>query len=70
MLTPEQKNDLRRRVLAGEHLSVEIAKQIIDDLRAGRRLAAEAGPKTRKSAGKRVMSDAELDKDLDSALGI
>ena len=69
MLTNDQKNDLRRRVLAGERLDVETARQIVEELRAGRRAAAEAGPLAKgKRNAKPTMSDEALDADLDSFL--
>lgn len=72
-LSNEQRNDLRRRVLAGERLPVETARQIVEEIRAGRRAAAlaavEKGGKKRGKVGKPAMSDADLDADLDNFLG-
>lgn len=70
-LTAEQKNDLRRRVLAGERLDVATARDIIESIRNGRRNAAAAaveGGRRKKSAGKPAMSDAALDADLDALI--
>lgn len=68
-LTNEAKNDLRRRVLAGERLDVATAKQIVEELRAGRRFSAESAAERPTRKRKQVMSDEALDADLDSFLG-
>lgn len=74
-LTNEQKNDLRRRVLAGERLDVATAQRIVEEIRAGRRAAAQAAvdgkgkKRTAGKSGKPVMSDEALDADLDALIG-
>jgi hypothetical protein len=71
-LSAEQKNDLRKRVLAGERLDPATAREIIDSIRMGRRSAAAAAAagKGKKGAarGKSVMSDEALDADLDALI--
>jgi hypothetical protein len=72
-LSAEQKNDLRRRVLAGERLDPATAREIIESIRMGRRAAAAAaaavaGKGKKKAAGKSPMSDADLDADLDALI--
>lgn len=70
-LSMEERNDLRRRVLQGYRLSIEESRRVFETLRTGQGAAVIAGEekKSKKKAGK-GMSDAELSKDLDSALGL
>ena len=71
-LSSEQKNDLRKRVLAGERLDVATARDIIESIRNGRRSAAAAAvdAKGKKRGGRSApaMSDAALDADLDALI--
>jgi hypothetical protein len=70
LLSQEERNDLRKRVLAGEALSLEEARQVIETIRQGRgaaALSAEAKPKKPKAA-KPGMSDEELNASLDAKL--
>jgi hypothetical protein len=72
-LSAEQKNDLRKRVLAGERLDPATAREIIESIRMGRRSAAAAaaaggGKKGKGKASKPVMSDEALDADLDALI--
>lgn len=68
-LSAEQKNDLRRRVLAGERLDVATAREIVETIRNARRSAATAAASGKgKKASKPVMSDAALDADLDALI--
>lgn len=72
-LSVEECNDLRKRVLRGEELSVEEARRVIETLRQGQGtvLAKEAKTGTRKPrASKKGMSDEELGSSLDAALGL
>lgn len=67
-LTPEAKNDLRKRVLEGYRLTEEEAAAIIADARGARRAAADAAANSAKKPSKsrkKTMSDEELDADLD-----
>lgn len=71
LLSLEERNDLRRRVLAGEVMSLEDAKAVIDTVRQGRgaaALSAESKPKKARSK-KAGMSDADLNAALDSKFG-
>jgi hypothetical protein len=71
MLTQDQKNDLRKRVLQGQPLSLEEAKEVFESLRQGQAQAVLAGAEkktSKKSGGKKGMSDEELDKDLDDLM--
>lgn len=69
MLSLEERNDLRKRVLMGEELSLDEARAVFETLRAGSASAAIAGemakPKRKSSSSKPVMSDADLDKELE-----
>ena len=70
-LTAEQRNDLRKKVLAGQQLSLDEAREVVADARAGRTVAVLAGEakaakgKSRKPA----MSDDALNADL-AGLGV
>ena len=70
MLTAEERNDLRKKVLMGGTLSVEEARQVIESLRTGAGAAVIAGAekKQRKSKNPGV-SDEQLDADL-AGLGL
>lgn len=65
LLTQEEKNDLRRRVLAGGTLTLEEARAVIETYRAqqGAAIIASGAPKKRTSK-KPSMSDDELERDL------
>lgn len=70
-LSAEQKNDLRKRVLAGERLDPATAREIIESIRMGRRsaaAAAAAGKGKKGKTGKPIMSDEALDADLDALI--
>lgn len=74
MLTPEERNDLRKKVLRGESLTVNEAREVYLSLRQGQALSAEEGKekKARKGGkgGKRkAMDDQALNSSLDAALG-
>lgn len=72
MLTADERNDLRRRVLAGYQLTLDEARAVIADAQQGRGVAVLAGEaKAAKGGGRRkaTMSDEQLDKDLEG-LGI
>lgn len=68
MLSQEERNDLRKRVLRGEELSLEEAKAVIASLREGRGAAAFAAENKPKRAKKAGISDEQLNQDLDAAL--
>lgn len=66
-LTVEERNDLRKRVLLNQPLSLEEAKQVIESLRTGAAVAILAGEeKATKKSKKPAMSDEALDADLNS----
>lgn len=68
MLSQEERNDLRRKVLRGEQLSLEDAKAVIASLREGRGVAAAVAEAKPKRTKKNAMSDEALQADLDSML--
>lgn len=73
LLNQEERNDLRKRVLAGEQMSLEDAKAVIDTIRQGRgaaALAAESKPKKARSSGskKPAMTDEAFNNSLDEKL--
>lgn len=64
-----QLNKARQRVLAGEKLSLEEQKELLEMIRQSRTAAAESGTKARtkrvgKTQAKTGVSDAELDAQL------
>lgn len=67
-LTPEERNDLRKRVLMGEALSLEQSRAVIDSLRKNSAAAVLAGDKPKKPK-KGALSDEALDQDL-AGLGL
>lgn len=71
ILSAEERNDLRKRVLAGQPLTLDEARAVFATLRQGQGVAALAGEAKRaKGKGaKKSMSDEELDRDLEN-LGI
>lgn len=75
ILTAEEKNDLRRRVLMGESLTIEQARDVIASCRAGHVSAFAASESSEKKsrsgsrAKKQALSDEELDASL-SSLGL
>lgn len=70
MLTQEERNDLRKKVLRGEALSLDEARSVIETLRTGQAAAMEGQNKPKRAAGKRAgATDEQLEKDL-AALGL
>lgn len=70
ILSAEERNDLRKKVLAGQDLTLFEARSVYETLRSGQAAAVatgESGKKTRKK--KPEYSDAQLDSDL-ASLGI
>lgn len=70
-LTAEERNDLRRRVLAGVPLTLDEARDVIASVRQGQGVAALAR-EAKASSGKgrkKTMSDEALDADL-AGLGL
>ena len=68
ILTQEEKNDLRKRVLRGEQLTLDEARAVVASTRQGSAAAALVGgsdKKTRKKGSSKGMSDGDLDKDLE-----
>lgn len=69
-LTAEQLADLRQRVLAGERLTPELSRRVVETRRSSRTAAAAVAKAKGGSKRKtKVMSDDELFADLDSFLG-
>lgn len=68
-LTAEQRNDLRKRVLMGQPLTLEESKEVIESLRQGAGVAVLAGESKRKQGKKPGISDEALDADL-ASLGL
>ena len=61
--------DLRRRVLAGERLTPDIAQRVVEQLRSGRVAAVEASAAS-KRRGKSPVDESAIMADLDQALGL
>ncbi len=68
-LTPEERLDLRRRVLAGQPLSLDEARAVIDSFRLAQGAAMLADKPARKREKKSALSDEQLDAEL-SDLGL
>jgi len=68
-LTQEERNDLRKRVLAGYSLTLDEAKAVLDSTRQGQGAAVLAGESKKPRAKKDALSDAQLDADL-ATLGL
>ena len=66
VLTPEERQDLRRRVLAGEQLTLEQARQVIDSLKHSQGVAmiSQENKASRKKSSRPALSDDALDADL------
>lgn len=68
LLTQEERNDLRKRVLAGIPLTLEEAKQVLASTRQGSAtaiLSAGEKPEKKSRSKKPTLSDEALDKDLE-----
>ena len=67
MLSLEERNDLRKRVISGQQLTLDEARAVFETLRQGQAAviiqAGEAKPK-KTSKKKEAISDAALDADL------
>lgn len=72
ILNAEERNDLRKRVLAGEELTLEEARSVYETVRLGGAAALIAADGTGKKKGggrkKKGISDEELSASLDDAL--
>lgn len=68
-LTAEQRNDLRKRVLMGQPLTLDEAKEVVESLRQGAGVAVLAGESKPKKGKKPGMTDEQLDADL-AGLGL
>ena len=70
MLSTEERNDLRKRVLMGQPLNLEEARAVIESCRTGAHAAQIAGAekktRTKKNPG---ITDDQLDADL-AGLGL
>ena len=70
VLTAEQKNDLRKKVLMRQPLTLDEARDVIESARQGRAVAVLAGEaKSTKKKGAKGISDDQLDADL-AGLGL
>ena len=69
ILTTEQKNDLRLRVLRNEPITLEEARDVIESLRQGSAIAALASTSKAKGKKKPGISDEDFDNDL-ASLGL
>ena len=69
-LSMEERNDLRKRVLAGEQLTVDEARAVFETLRSGQGGVVITGETTRKKSRKKKegMSDEALEASLDKFL--
>lgn len=68
-LSVEQRNDLRKRVLMNQPLTLEEAREIIESLRVGAGAAVLTGEsKAKRASAKKGVSDEQLDSELDSLL--
>ena len=67
-LTTEERNDLRKRVLMGQALSIEEARAVIESCLMGAGVAAMTPGKEKRSK-KPAFSDEQLDADL-AGLGL
>lgn len=68
ILSQEEKNDLRRRVLSGQPLTLDEARDVVASIRQGAAAAILAGgseKKSRKKGATKGISDEALDKDLE-----
>lgn len=68
LLTPDERNDLRKRVLAGIQLTVEEARSVIASIRQGQGVAALAGEAKSARGSKRSKREAMSDEALDASL--
>lgn len=66
MLTAEERNDLRKRVLLGQPLSLEESRQVIESVRQGAGTAVLAGAEKKTRSKKNSLSDEALNADLES----
>src|SRR4051812_24120594 len=65
LLSQEERNDLRKKVLRGEDLTLFEARSVYETLRSGQGAAVVTGESSKKSRKKReAYSDASLDADL------
>jgi hypothetical protein len=70
ILSQEERNDLRRRVLLGQDLSLDEARAVYETMRQGQGAAVlMQETKSRKGKKKESLSDEALDADLE-ALGL
>jgi hypothetical protein len=71
ILTQEEKNDLRKKVLSGQALTIEEARDVVHSLRVNSAAALVASePKKRTGGAKKSMSDEDLDAALNSVLDL
>jgi len=68
-LTPEERLDLRKRVLSGQPLTLEEARAVIDSFRVAQGKAMIEGAEKVKRPKREAITDDQLDAKLD-ALGL
>lgn len=68
-LTPEERLDLRKRVLSGQSLTLDEARAVIDSFRLAQGAAMLQDKPSRKREKRPEVTDAQLDADLE-ALGL
>ena len=68
-LSTEERNDLRKRVLMGEVLSVEEARAVIESCRTGAGIAVQLGAEKKSRKKNPGITDDQLDADL-AGLGL
>ena len=68
-LTTEERNDLRKRVLMGQPLTLEEARAVIESCRTGAGAAQIAGAEKKSRSKKPSITDEQLDADL-ATLGL
>ena len=72
ILNAEERNDLRRKVIAGEELTLEEARSVYETVRLGGAAALIAadgkGKGGKRGSRKKGMSDEDLNASLDAAL--
>jgi len=68
-LSSEERNDLRKRVLMGQALTLEEARSVIESCRTGAGAAMLAGGEKKSRGKKQQFTDEALDADL-AGLGL
>lgn len=69
LLTQEERNDLRKKVLVGVGLTKEEARRVFETLRKNQAASIAADKPRKERKGKKQMSDEELNQSL-ASLGL